>query len=176
MRIVAGKYKGRTLFEFSKIGVRPTSDKARESLFNIISDKITDAVFLDLFSGTGAMGIEALSRNAKRAVLNDLSSDSVKLIKKNLLKVGAENAEVTRRDAIDLLKNGNERFDFIFSDPPYGSGLNEKAVAECLPALKQGGVLIIEDETDYCGAVPDGLKKADRRKYGRAIFTFFVKE
>ena len=84
MRIVGGIYKGRVLCPFEKIGVRPTSDMARESLFNILQTRILGAKFLDLFAGTGAVGIEALSRGAKEVTLNDFGKESVALIKKNL--------------------------------------------------------------------------------------------
>ena len=176
MRIVAGKYKGRTLNEFSKIGVRPTGDKARESLFNILAFEIAGSSFLDLFAGTGAVGIEAISRGAERVVLNDSSRESIKLIKQNLLKLNENSAQVLERDAISLLAYYNNEFDYIFSDPPYGSNLNEKVVQNSVNALKSGGKLIIEDEVPYSGEVPVGLKITDQRKYGRAIFTFFTKE
>ena len=83
MRIIAGKYKGRTLFEFKGYDIRPTSDRARESLFDILQLKVPGCAFLDLFCGTGAVGIEALSRGAKKAVLNDVSRESVKIAKQN---------------------------------------------------------------------------------------------
>ncbi len=87
MRIIGGIFRGRVLAEFDRIGVRPTSDKAREALFNIIQFKTSGALFLDLFSGTGAVGIEALSRGARGVVFNDSSRESIKLIKSNLAKL-----------------------------------------------------------------------------------------
>ena len=176
MRIVAGKLKGRTLNEFSKIGVRPTGDKARESLFNILAFDIVGSSFLDLFAGTGAIGIEAFSRGASKVVLNDSSRESVKLIKKNLEKLKVSEIIVTERDAKVSLGSYKEQFDFIFSDPPYNSGLNETVVEKALGALKRGGKLIIEDEKSFDEEPPKGLVKTDERKYGRTVFTFFVKE
>ena len=124
MRIIAGSLKGRVLLEFSKIGVRPTSDMARESLFNILQNDIYGAKFLDLFSGTGAVGIEAYSRGASEVVLNDNSRESITLIKKNLEKLGISGKiKVTSFDAISYLKTSNDKFDIIFVDPPYASGL-----------------------------------------------------
>lgn len=176
MRIVAGKYKGRTLNEFSKIGVRPTGDKARESLFNILSFDIAGSSFLDLFAGTGAVGIEAYSRGADKVILNDSSRDSVKLIKSNLEKLKITEIAVTERTATTLLDCYKGEFDFIFSDPPYNSGLNDMVVAKAVGALSSGGKLIIEDEIPYSGEIPAGLIKTDERKYGRTVFTFFTKE
>lgn len=177
MRIIAGKYKGRRLCEFSKIGVRPTGDMARESLFNILSFGVNDSLFLDLFSGTGAIGIEALSRGAKKVVFNDQSRQSVSLIRQNLKKIGEpENACVLERDALYLLQNGGVEYDYIFSDPPYRSGLNEKVVLVASNSLKSGGTLILEDEKPFSQEIPLPLKLKDQRKYGRTYFTFIVKE
>ena len=120
MRIVGGLYRGRTLFTFEGQDIRPTPDKVRESIFNIIQHRVYGSSFLDVFSGTGAMGIEALSRGAKSVVLNDKDRQSIKLINKNVEKIGAkEGVKVTNLDGVQLLSSSLEKYDIIYLDPPY---------------------------------------------------------
>ena len=115
MRVVGGIFKGRTLLSFDGDKIRPTSDKARESLFNILQFKTPDCIFLDLFCGTGAMGIEALSRGALKVDFNDLSRESVLLTKKNLEKIKAiDGYSITNLDAITFLKTTRTKYDVIF--------------------------------------------------------------
>lgn len=175
MRIVGGAFRGRVLEPFEKIGVRPTSDMVRESLFNILQFRIMGACFLDLFCGTGAMGIEALSRGAKRVVLNDSSLASVKLAKKNIEKLKiCEGIEVVNFDAFSFLQRTTEKFDIIYIDPPYASDLGEKALYGVKDVLNDDGIAILESETAFSGDI-EGLNVYDNRKYGRAHLTFFKK-
>ncbi len=175
MRIVGGKYKSRVLSGFDGDRIRPTSDKARESLFNILQNRIYGAEFLDLFCGTGAMGIEALSRGAKSVTFNDADRNSLSVLRKNLTKLGVdEDYQIKNYDALVFLKNAQEKYDIIFIDPPYKTDLGERAVALCQGVLKDGGVVILESETPFMGEV-DGLAVFDQRKYGRARLTFFKK-
>ncbi|MBR2870565.1 MAG: 16S rRNA (guanine(966)-N(2))-methyltransferase RsmD [Clostridia bacterium] len=175
MRIVGGIYKGRTLLEFKGQAVRPTSDMARESLFNILQFKIAGKTFLDLFCGTGAVGIEALSRGAKGVVFNDLSRESVNLTRQNLIKIGSpENAVVYNRNAQDFHLFTNEKFDFIFIDAPYKSDAGLLALSTAHLMLNDGGTVIYENEVPFNQTV-DGLEKVDERRYGRAHLTFFEK-
>ncbi len=176
MRIVAGKYKGRTLLPFDGDKIRPTSDKVRESLFNILQCEMFGAKFLDLFCGTGAMGIEALSRGAEKVVFNDFSRESLSLLKKNLAKVKVEdNFEIVNFDATTYLKNTAEKFDIIFLDPPYKSELKTKCLPLVFGALEDDGIAILEDEIEWTGEIA-GLCAYDKRKYGRVHLTFFKKE
>ena len=176
MRIVGGKYKGRTLLSFSGDDIRPTADKVRESLFNILQFDIYGRDFLDLFSGTGAMGIEALSRGANKVVFNDLSKESLALLKKNLVKVKVEEKpQIKNLNAVTLLKTSTEQFDIIYIDPPYKSRLGEECLKVVCSAVKDNGKVILEDEKAFEGNV-EGLKITDRRKYGRVHLTFFEKE
>lgn len=176
MRIVGGKYKGRTLCAFDGQKIRPTADKVRESLFNILQFEIYGKSFLDLFCGTGAMGIEALSRGAKNVVFNDLSRESLALLKKNIEKIKVEeDYTVKNLDAITFLKQTTLKFDYIFIDPPYKSDLGEECLSVVCGALKEDGTVIFEGEKGFDGAV-NGLVVCDRRKYGRAFLTFFKKE
>ena len=175
MRIVGGKYKSRVLSGFDGDKIRPTSDKARESLFNILQNRIYDAEFLDLFCGTGAMGIEALSRGAKTVTFNDADRNSLNLLRKNLDKLGVdEEYQIKNYDALAFLKSAPGKYDIIFVDPPYKTELGERAVALCERVLKDDGVVILESETPFLGEM-GGLAIVDERKYGRARLTFFKK-
>ncbi len=175
MRIIGGIYKGRKLMEFKGESVRPTSDMARESLFNILRFDVEGATFLDAFSGTGAVGMEALSRNAKRVVFNDVSKDSVTLIKKNLSLIGnPSNAEVYSGDAISLMNRREGEFDIIFLDPPYGADIKKQCLQSARVSLKEGGIVVLEDEKFFEEDV-EGLTFYDKRKYGRVHFSFFSK-
>ncbi len=176
MRIVGGIYKGRILNSFKGEEVRPTADKVRESLFNILQFNIQDRVFLDLFCGTGAVGIEALSRGAKRVVFNDLNKESVLLTKSNLKKLGiTENVHVFNQNALTYLKNSTEKFDIIFIDPPYKENLYVNVLELSKGVLADGGLIIIEDEKPFNEEI-EGLVIIDRRKYGRVHLTFFKRK
>lgn len=173
MRIVAGKYRGRTLIEFDGDRIRPTLDKVRESIFNIIQNRIYGSSFLDLYCGTGAVGIEALSRNAELVVFNDCSRDSISLLKKNLTKIKAdEDYEIFNKDAVQFLKTTDKKYDIIFIDPPYRSENKFDALSFCSSVLNEDGIIIFEDESEWQGEI-EGLTVVDKRKYGRVHLTFF---
>lgn len=173
MRIVGGFYKGRNLVEFKGEEVRPTSDMVRESLFNILRDRIEGCTFLDLFSGTGAMGIEALSRGAKKVTFNDIKRDSIKIINENLAKLKiTDNVKVTNFDAISFIEKTNEKYDVIFLDPPYKTNLGVLTLSKISKILAEDGVVIYENEKEYTEDTFD-LEIVDKRKYGRAYLTFF---
>lgn len=175
MRIVGGLYRGRVLYTFDGEDIRPTPDKVRESIFNIIQQKTYGCCFLDVFSGTGAMGLEALSRGAKEVVLNDKSRQSVALINKNVQKLGVkEGVKVTNFDGVQILKTFSDKFDIIYLDPPYKTELGLEALKFCASAIKDDGIIIFEDEKEFNGQV-EGLAVYDQRKYGRVRLTFFKK-
>ena len=175
MRIIAGKYRGRTLLEFSGDDIRPTADRVRESLFNIIQNKTSNSVFLDLYSGTGAMGIEALSRYAKSVTFNDLSKNSLALLRKNLEKLKVDDEfEISNCDAVRFLSQTTKKFDIIFIDPPYKSDKKMDSLNYCAGVLNDDGIVIFEDECEWNGQV-EGLSVYDKRKYGRVHLTFFRK-
>ena len=174
MRIISGKHGGRKLKEFSGNAVRPTSDRAKEALFNILGN-ISDLSFLDLFSGTGSIGIEALSRGATPVTLVDCADDSVKLAKENLKTIG-ESATVVKSDAYAFLKRTDCSYDIIFLDPPYKE--NAISALEIIVGnglLKEGGLLVYEHSGEGISA-PEGLKLKDSRRYGIATFDFFTLE
>ena len=179
MRIIGGKYKSRVLAEFPGTDVRPTGDRVKESLFNILSLKIGGARVLDLFCGSGALGLECLSRGAKEAVFNDFSSESIRLLEKNMKALGvvkgAEGKVYTLDFSVclDGLKGG---FDLIFLDPPYrfeyGVPALEKIARRGL--LNENGIAVYERDKHFEERI-DGLEKYDERRYGRTYLTFFRK-
>lgn len=178
MRIIGGKYRSRVLSEFAGENVRPTSDRAREALFNILSLKIYGARVLDLFAGSGALGIESLSRGAKEVVFNDYSKDSIAIVKKNLttlkITVGGEEAKVVQGDYLACLEQARGQFDLIFIDPPYRMDYGEKALKKIAERglLSENGIAMYERDIPFEGEI-EGLEKYDERKYGKAYLTFF---
>ena len=177
MRIIGGKYRSRVLAEFAGENVRPTSDRAREALFNILSLKIYGARVLDLFAGSGALGIESLSRGAQEVQFNDFSKDSIAIVKKNLntlkIAVGSE-AKVTQGDYLACLEQAKGAFDLIFIDPPYRMDYGEKALKKIAERglLSESGVAVYERDIPFDGEI-EGLEKYDERKYGKAYLSFF---
>ena len=176
MRIVGGIFRGRVLNEFKGNAVRPTSDMARESLFNILRNRMDGCAFLDLFAGTGAVGIEAYSRGASKVHLNDLSRESVKLIEQNLEKLGIKGqVTLTNKEALSLLDQTFEKYDIVYIDPPYKLDIKEQAIEKAKQVITDDGLIILEDEKFFEDNI-EGLVNFDRRKYGRVHLTFFRKE
>jgi 16S rRNA (guanine(966)-N(2))-methyltransferase RsmD len=152
---------------------RPTADRAKESLFNIIAPKIKCARFLDVFCGSGAIGIEALSRGAKEAVFIENSTQAIKAVRENLSKTKLQNAEIietSAEKALALLTNAGRRFDIVFLDPPYGSPLLEQTLQIIPQILAENGIIIAETEQI---TESDGLFLTDTRTYGRTTFLFY---
>lgn len=176
MRIIGGKYRGRVLFGFDGLDVRPTSDRARESLFNILGAKIQGKSFLDLFCGTGAIGIEALSRGAGKVTFNDNSKKSLALAEGNLKKIKAdEDYVLSFQDAVRFIKTTEDKFDYVFIDPPYKSEVKDEILKIVGRVLTDDGIVIAEREDQLGQVDADGLQLFDERKYGRARFYFFRK-
>ncbi len=175
MRVIGGLYKGRVLYGFDGKDIRPTSDMTRESLFNILQTRIVGADFLELFCGSGAVGIEALSRGANSVTFNDKDSYSLALTQKNLEKVKAENFIVHRGDGVACLADCGKTYDIIFIDPPYSSTLGVQALELASSALNDDGIVVFENEKSFSGK-PKGLVLYDERKYGRAYLSFFKRE
>ena len=131
MKIISGIYKGRKLDGFDIDGTRPTMDRVKESLFAMIQNNLRDSVILDLFSGSGNLGIEALSNGAKYAYLVDKNFKAVNTINNNIKTIGIDNCTVLKndyRDALLYFKNNNIKFDIIFLDPPYKTNYIEESV------------------------------------------------
>ena len=175
MRIIAGKYRGRVLATFKGEEVRPTSDRVKESVFQILSARLSGARVLDLFCGSGALGIESLSRGAAETVFNDASKESLAILKKNLVRV-TEPYKITNKDYKSCLLGIEGKLDMIFSDPPY----KEDYLPEILRIvsgrnlLNAGGLVVHESEREE--TAPYGWHLKDVRKYGRTIIHFMEKE
>ena len=184
MRVISGKARGTKLSSIESLSTRPTLDRVKESLFNIIQNNLRDAVVLDLFAGSGQLGIEALSRGADKAYLCDINRDAVKMIKQNLEKTKLKDkAVVINEDYKKALRtlNTNEKFDIIFIDPPYKEDIAVDSIIEIIheSRLKENGIMIIEtDEIERdlkeINKI-ENIKIIDQRKYGRASL-IFIKE
>ncbi|HVF91490.1 MAG TPA: 16S rRNA (guanine(966)-N(2))-methyltransferase RsmD [Blastocatellia bacterium] len=163
MRVIGGKYRGRQLRTAAGLDVRPTSDRLRETLFNILAPSIRGSRFLDICAGSGAVGIEALSRGASHVTLIESSRQTCAIIRENIraLAIGDE-ARVINREAaqeISRLSGEGEPFDIVFLDPPYASAL----YSEVLERVSQGGLI----SDDGIVVVEHGSKKPPRESYGR---------
>lgn len=178
MRIIGGKYKSRVLADFLGQEVRPTSDRAKEALFNILALKIYGARVLDLFTGSGALGLESLSRGAKEVLFNDCSKDSLAIVKKNLaaLKISLDGGEakLSCQDFKHCLQNAAGKFDLIFIDPPYRFDYGKRALETIAQRglLSEEGVAVYERDRAFETEI-EGLEKYDERKYGKTYFSFF---
>ena len=181
MRVISGKARGTKLNSIESLSTRPTLDRVKESIFNIIQSDIKDSIFLDLFAGSGAIGLEAASRGAKKAILCDKSKEAMQIIKKNILKTHLENVVETYLLDFRALLNDklNEKLDIVYIDPPYKSDFAIQAVNIILEnnLITKDSLILIE--TDRKEEVEEKLKKVDvriidERKYGRAEI-FFLK-
>ena len=181
MRVIAGEFRGRRLDPIEGTDIRPTSDRVKESLFNILGDAVVDSVFLDLFSGTGGVGIEALSRGAKHVVFIDTSLKSIKVLQGNLNHLNIkDNVEVFQKEyttAISKLYKYNKQFDIIFIDPPYSIGMAQN-VLELLdknPIFSQSGLIIVEhDSKDEMPRRIGKLYLHRIKQYGNTSLSFYT--
>jgi 16S rRNA (guanine966-N2)-methyltransferase len=180
MRIVGGQHRGRSLAAPKSQAVRPTADRLRESLFNILvhayGDPVSGARVLDLFAGTGALGLEALSRGAAFVLFVDDGAEARALIRQNVETLGAAGAtRIFRRDATRLGDaHPNEPFSLVFLDPPYGKGLADKALASARAGgwLTKGALIVVEEAKDAAFAAPEGFEEIERRNYDDTEFVF----
>ena len=177
MRVITGSARGRRLKTPENYDIRPTADNVKEALFNIIQFDVEGRRVLDLFAGTGQLGIEALSRGAKSCVFVDESREAVRIVKENL-KTCALSAPVLQADALSYLRRG-ERFDLIFVDPPYDAGLYEP-VLNCLMQvdnLSDGGIIICEARSE--APLPElraPYRKGKEYRYGKVKICIYTKE
>lgn len=182
MRIVAGKFRGKQLNSPSDDSIRPTSDRARESIFNILGSRLGPVLdgkrVLDLFAGTGALGLEALSRGAAHVTFVETGTEGRGLIRDHVEAFGAAGiTKLLRRDATALGKPGSfGLFDLVFVDPPYGKGLGEKALAHIAENgwLADGATIVLEESADMAVDIPAGYTLDDRREYGAAAVHFLT--
>ena len=187
-RVVTGKYRGTVLFAPKGDMTRPTTDKVKESLFSIIQHRVPDARFLDLFAGSGQIGIEAVSRGAESAVLVDKGGEQISVIKRNLGKIRADKDGSFRiirapyDKALDMLGEEGRKFDLIYMDPPYRMA-EEAAIRVTGKVIQYGllgddGMLMCEhaSDVDFDVSKMSGLKAVRSCSYGLTVITFFCKE
>ncbi|MBT9167123.1 MAG: Ribosomal RNA small subunit methyltransferase D [Syntrophomonadaceae bacterium] len=179
MRIIAGSARGRRLKTRKGMETRPTADRIKEALFNILATRVADCNFLDVFAGSGGVGIEALSRGARSCVFVEKSSLCAKIIKENLSLVGLADRAVMLTMGAEaaltyLVKNG-AGFNLIFFDPPYYSHELELTLQLAVPLLLPGGLLVVEHHSrDHCWYNADHWRKIREKTYGNTTLSFIV--
>lgn len=178
MRIISGMRRGHKLFEFEGDDVRPTTDRVKESIFNIIQSFVPGSMCLDMFAGSGALSLEALSRGARHAVLIDADKRSVDIIKKNVTSLRfSEYCDIINMSCFDYMDKVKEKFDIIFLDPPYNKDFIEPSLSKILEhdILADDGIIVLEsDDTDFHGEYAP-LAVYRQRKYGRTYITVYKK-
>jgi 16S rRNA (guanine966-N2)-methyltransferase len=180
LRIVGGDLRGRSLAAPRSDAIRPTTDRTREAVFNIIAHsypgRLEGARVLDLFAGTGALGLEALSRGAAQCLFIEESAEGRGLIRTNVESMGLQGrTKIFRRDATTLGEVGTiQPFDIVFADPPYGKGLGEQALAAALAGgwLRDRAFVIVEEAASSPFQPPAGLSLDQRRDYGDTTVAF----
>lgn len=176
MRIISGSKRGRKLVAFEGGEIRPTTDRVKESIFNLIQEFIPGAKVLDMFGGSGALSLEALSRGAKSAIIIDADKRAVDIIRKNIELTSFEDrAAVLCTKAENFAKDTKENFDVIFLDPPYNKGfvvpiLN--VISRCRLISKNGIAVLESDYRDEHGEI-EGFDILKQRKYGRTYITIY---
>ena len=180
MRIIAGRYRGHPITAPAGRTVRPTTDRVREALFSILGATVEGATVLDLFAGSGALGLEALSRGAARAVFVEASLRSLEALRGNISRLGVDGVRVAKgrvEDTLPRLARDGETFDLVFLDPPYHKGLATETIErlDAGPLLRPGARVVAEHEVD--GAPPErlpgGLIRDDVRRYGDTVLSFY---
>jgi len=181
MRIIGGRSKGRVLASPKGQAIRPTSDRVKESIFNALQDKMAGKVVLDLFAGTGNLGIEALSRGAKKVIFVEKERQALGLIQRNLTQFGLEErSEILPRDvkrAIGILKQRGECFDLILMDPPYEKGLIRKTLLELnsQQIYHKDSILVIEhNRREPLPHILEGWNLIRQRRMGDTVITFLT--
>ncbi len=175
MRVITGKARGRKLKDFEGRDIRPTTDMVKEAIFSIIQFDIEGSEVLDLFSGTGQLGIEALSRGAKFCRFVDKSKESAELTNENINLAGFRwESNVVNGDSLDFLRMARYTFDIALLDPPYNNGLIEQALPLLEPKMSQRGIVVCEHERGL--GLPDEvgrLKKSKTYNYGKVAVTVY---
>lgn len=175
MRVITGTARGRKLEAPKGLDTRPTSDMAKEALFSIIQFEVEGSMVLDLFAGSGQLGIEALSRGARSAVFIDSSREAHSIIIQNLEHTGLKDkSRIAMMDATSFLKSSKDKFDIALLDPPYKKGLIETALPLLVPCMNLGGIIVCETQRDE--ELPDAIGAFNVRKeyrYGKAKLTTY---
>lgn len=178
MRVITGIARGRKLTAPEGLDVRPTTDKVKEGIFSAVQFELEGAYVLDLFAGSGQLGIEALSRGAKRAILIDSSVKSIKCINDNLRVTKLDKyAEVINRDSYDYIRLTARTFDMIFLDPPYHFGHIDRVLPLAAEKLNKGGCIVCEYESEAdAPSAPEGMYLRKIYKYGRINAAIFCSD
>lgn len=171
MKVISGLYKGRRIEGFDIDGTRPTMDRVKESLFSMIQNNIRNSIILDLFSGSGNLGIEALSNGAKYAYLVDKNFKAIDTINKNIKNIGINNCRIIKDDyksALLYFKDNNIKFDLIFLDPPYKTDYIEKSINLIVEydLLNKDGLIIVENDSIDRIVYPEKFVCVKNKKYG----------
>ncbi len=178
MRVITGIAKGRRLKTLEGNDVRPTTDKVKEAIFSSIQFDIEHSSILDLFSGSGQLGIEAISRGAKSAVFVDLNPDAIKVVNENLAATNFENqAKVVRSDCFSFIAATNDVFDIAFLDPPYRDGILEKTLSAVTGVMSNNGIIVCERPLDI--SLPEyvnGFRETKQLKFGKILVSVYRKE
>jgi 16S rRNA (guanine966-N2)-methyltransferase len=179
MKIIAGQYRGRTIYSTKDYSIRPTTNRIKESIFNILHDFCAHKTVLDLFSGSGNLGLEALSRGAEKIVLVEKSSKSIDIIKRNIenLKIDLNIAMIIKKDALLFCNETKWKFDLILIDPPFYYPPLQRLIDLIFlrNILKKGGILVIEHEiTNPIHSLSSEYSILKQKKFGRSIISFII--
>ncbi len=177
MRVITGSARGRKLKDLPGLDTRPTTDKVKEAMFSIVQFDVEGRNVLDLFAGTGQLGIEALSRGAAKCVFVDSARPAAQVVRDNVAGTGFENrSRVVQGDALSFLASCREKFGLIFLDPPYGVGLLEKAlnkIAE-IDIVSENGIIVCESAAEQVlPALPAPYKMGREYRYGKIKVTLY---
>jgi 16S rRNA (guanine966-N2)-methyltransferase len=178
MRIITGEFKGRNIMTVGDLSVRPATDRVRQTIFNMLATRIDleGAAVLDLFAGSGSLGLEALSRGAARTTFVEAGTDPALYIEKNIAVYGCgERAEVVEMDALRFVALGRGPYDLVFADPPYGYPKTATIPGELFSRgmIRPGGYLIIEHASDLHFEGTPAYTAGPEKKFGRTLVTFF---
>lgn len=174
LRIVAGTERGRKIETLEGLSTRPSSERLREAFFGSIQFEIAGAKLLDLFSGSGAIGLEAISRGAAFALLNDANRDAIRVITDNVAALGYQDkvsiSQMSWQDCLKKIEMQNLAFDFVYIDPPYGDGLYEQILAQLgkSTALAAGGTIFIEHDETWKATETSNMRLLSDKKYGKS--------
>lgn len=180
MRIISGALKGRVVKGYNVDGTRPTMDRVKESLFAIIQNKVQDSVVLDLFAGSGNLGIEAISNGSKKCYFNDINRECIKIINSNIKEFNIENSSVVLNknwnECLEYLNSNNIKLDLIFLDPPYKLECLNDVIEKILKynLLNNEGLIVCEVSYNYMNNF-DTLEEIKNRKYGDKIVVIYKK-
>ena len=178
MRVIAGLYRGRTLLTVKDLSVRPATDRVRQTLFDMLTNRVVidGARVLDLFAGSGSLGIEAISRGAAHVTFIENARGAVEFIERNLRTLGcADKADIIEMDAMSYLRQSREAFDIVFADPPYAEADTEEipSLAFGSSLVRRGGYLLIEHSHTVAFAGTEHFTVGPVKKFGRTRVTFF---